>query len=176
MATRKTTKPTTEEVETKITEAVQPAAEEVTPAATADEVVDGEVIGGETEETAEEAPMQTSGETVTVCSNYPRDLKFMVPDNSGRQVAIVIKGNATNLRGKEKGIIPIGGYGVTTGVPKDAWEWILKHRPDDEFIKKGLVFATTAAKARAAAKERADLRHGYEPADTKKANSRPYNG
>lgn len=169
---RKSTKTTTDELEAKNTEMVQ----EVISSATADEVVDGEVIGGETEETVEEAPAQTSGDTVTVCSNYPRDLKFMVPDNFGRQVAVVIKGNATNLRGKEKGIIPIGGYGVTTGVPKDAWEWILKHRPDDEFIKKGLVFATTAAKARAAAKERAELRHGFEPADTKKANSRPYNG
>lgn len=169
---RKSTKTTTDELEAKNTEMVQ----EVISSATADEVVDGEVIGGETEETAEEAPVQTSGDTVTVCSNYPRDLKFMVPDNFGRQVAVVIKGNATNLRGKEKGIIPIGGYGVTTGVPKDAWEWILKHRPDDEFIKKGLVFATTAAKARAAAKERAELRHGFEPADTKKANSRPYKG
>lgn len=169
---RKSTKTTTDELESKNTEMVQ----EVISSATADEVVDGEVIGGETEETAEEAPVQTSGDTVTVCSNYPRDLKFMVPDNFGRQVAVVIKGNATNLRGKEKGIIPIGGYGVTTGVPKDAWEWILKHRPDDEFIKKGLVFATTAAKARAAAKERAELRHGFEPADTKKANSRPYKG
>lgn len=175
MATKRTSKPTTDEVENKTTETTQEA-EKVTSTATTDEVVDGEVIGGETEETVEEAPIQTSGETVTVCSNYPRDLKFMVPDNSGRQVAIVIKGNATNLRGKEKGIIPIGGYGVTTGVPKDTWEWILKHRPDDEFIKKGLVFATTAAKARAAAKERAELRHGFEPADTKKANSRPYNG
>lgn len=169
---RKSTKTTTDELEAKNTEMVQ----EVISSATADEVVDGEVIGGETEETAEEAPVQTSGDTVTVCSNYPRDLKFMVPDNFGRQVAVVIKGNATNLRGKEKGIIPIGGYGVTTCVPKDAWEWILKHRPDDEFIKKGLVFATTAAKARAAAKERAELRHGFEPADTKKANSRPYKG
>ena len=169
---RKSTKTTTDELEARNTEMVQ----EVISSATADEVVDGEVIGGETEETAEEAPVQTSGDTVTVCSNYPRDLKFMVPDNFGRQVAVVIKGNATNLRGKEKGIIPIGGYGVTTGVPKDAWEWILKHRPDDEFIKKGLVFATTAAKARAAAKERAELRHGFEPADTKKANSRPYKG
>lgn len=169
---RKSTKTTTDELEAKNTEMVQ----EVISSATADEVVDGEVIGGETEETAEEAPVQTSGDTVTVCSNYPRDLKFMVPDNFGRQVAVVIKGNATNLRGKEKGIIPIGGYGVTTGVPKDAWEWILKHRPDDEFIKKGLVFATTAAKARATAKERAELRHGFEPADTKKANSRPYKG
>ena len=91
MATKRTSKPTTDEVENKTTETAQEA-EKVTSTATADEVVDGEVIGGETEETVEEAPMQTSGETLTVCSNYPRDLKFMVPDNSGRQVAIVIKG------------------------------------------------------------------------------------
>lgn len=160
----------------KITKPVtKPAEVETAALLDAEAVVDGEVIGGVTETTADEAPLQTTGETVVICSNFPRDLKIMVPDNHGHQVPIVIKGNAVNLRGKDKGIIPIGGYGVTTGVPKEAWEWIKKHRPDDEFIKQGLVFATTATQARAAAKERADLRHGFEPVDPKKTGkSQPY--
>ena len=47
MATKRTSKPTTDEVENKTTETTQEA-EKVTSTATTDEVVDGEVIGGET--------------------------------------------------------------------------------------------------------------------------------
>lgn len=140
-------------------------------------VKDGDVIGGVSEKQVQEQPKQVTGETVVVCLNYPRDLKFMVPNKNGLMEPIVIRGNATNLKGKDKGIIPIGAYGITTGVPKDAWEWILKHRPDDEVIKKGLMFASTPDKARDAVRERQGLRHGYEPVSPdKEPQSQPYHG
>ncbi len=129
------------------------------------EVSDGDVIGGTAEEIV---TAKNEGDTVCVCSNYPFDIKYRVPDASGRYRDIVFKGNASNLRGKEKGILPIGAYGVTTNVPREAWDWILKHRPDEPAIKNGNLFATSASKARAAAEERKDVRHGYEPIEPKK--------
>lgn len=140
-----------------------------------EEVKTGDVVGGVNDTSVvKESPITTEGETVVVCSNYPRDLKFMVPDSRGKYQPIVIKGNAVNLVGRDKGIIPIGAYGITTGVPKDAWDWVMKNRPDDEFLKRGLVFASTPANARKEAEERSNLRHGYEPINPSRAgNSAP---
>lgn len=135
-----------------------------------EEVKTGDVVGIEPETPA----VEVANDTVTICSNYPRDLKYMVPDRNGHMVAITIKGNASHLVGKASGILPVGAYGITTGVPKEAWEWIVAHRPDDKLIKNGLVFAAATKTAKAAAKERSGLRNGYEPLDMKKSsNSRP---
>lgn len=137
------------------------------------DVQNGDVVGGTAEEVVAD-PISTESDTVTICSNYPRDIKFNVPDNHNRMRPIVIRGNSGNIRGKESGIIPIGAYGITTGVPREAWEYIQKNYKDAPYIIKGLMFATTANKARAAAKERTALRHGYEPIDPNKAtNSKP---
>nr|DAO54773.1 MAG TPA: hypothetical protein [Caudoviricetes sp.] len=142
-----------------------------------DTIKNGDVIGGVSGKRVTMKPMQTTGDTVTVCLNYPRDIKFYIPNNSGNKTAVVFHGNATNLRGKDKGIIPVGAYGVTMGVPREAWEWIKAHYPDNDLIKQGLLFEASSRNVRAEAEERVDLRHGFEPIDPKEAhNSEPYKG
>lgn len=136
--------------------------------ATVDRTVkNGDVIGGVSEKRVNTKPMQTTGDTVTVCLNYPRNMKFYVPDKNGNKRAIVFNGNATNLVGKDRGILPIGAYGVTLGVPREAWEWIKTHYQNMELIKKGLLFVSETRDVRREAEERVDLRHGFEPVDPK---------
>ena len=127
----------------------------------------GDVI--DTTETFEEV----KNDTVVVCSNFPRDIIYVVKDNSGHDVEIRIKGNSANLRGKGSGILPIGAYGITANVPAGAWEQIKQKYCDDARIKQGLIFASTPNKARKEAKERKDLRNGFEPIDPKQTKVKP---
>ena len=94
-------------------------------------------------------------------------MKFYVPDKNGNKRAIVFNGNATNLVGKDRGILPIGAYGVTLGVPREAWEWVKTHYQNMELIKNGLLFVSETRNVRREAEERVDLRHGFEPVDPK---------
>lgn len=127
------------------------------------EVTDGEIIA------AAEVEKPAKSDTVCVCLNFPFDVKYMVPDNSGKMVEIVFKGNGTALKGLPKGVLPAGGaYGITTDVPREAWEYIVKHRPKDPLILKGNLFSCSAKQARAAIAERNAVRHGFEPINTKK--------
>lgn len=137
-------------------------------------IQDGEVINAVSTKKAKTQPIEEAGETVVICSNYPHDIKYRVPDKTGRMHEFVFHGNAVNLRGKDKGVLPVGAFGITTGVPKDAWEWIKEHRPDDELIKKGYIFASTEADARSAVMERAGMRNGYEPIDPAAGNTTEY--
>lgn len=130
-------------------------------------LMDGDVI--DTTEAVEEI----KNDTVMVCSNFPRDIIFEVEDNNGKTREIHIKGNATNLRGKSAGILPIGAYGITANIPAEAWEKVLVKYRDDSRLKNGLIFASTPSKARKEAKERKDLRNGFEPIDPKKITTEP---
>ena len=123
---------------------------------------------------AEDFDVPEQNDTVTVCSNFPRDIKFKVIDNRGQEQTILIKGNASNLRGLGAGILPIGAYGITTNVPRGAWEQIATVFKDDARFKNGLIFATEQKYARCEAKERKGLRNGYEPIDpTKLQKTKP---
>lgn len=115
-------------------------------------------------------------DTVTVCSNFPRDITFEVKDRAGRTVEILIKGNSGHLRGKAAGVLPLGAYGITMNVPKEAWEQIVSVYKDDARFKQGLIFATKASNARAEAKERKALRNGYEPIDEKQTKVKANEG
>ena len=115
-------------------------------------------------------------DTVTVCSNFPRDITFEVKDRAGRTVENLIKGNSGHLRGKAAGVLPLGAYGITMNVPKEAWEQIASIYKEDARIKKGLIFATKASNARAEAKERKALRNGYEPIDEKQTKVKANEG
>jgi hypothetical protein len=115
----------------------------------------------------DEAEEIVKNDTVTVCSNFPRDVIFVAKDNAGKDVEILIRGNSGNLRGKAAGVLPLGAYGITMNVPKEAWEQIASLYKDDARFKRGLIFATTANKARGEAKERKALRNGFEPIDAK---------
>ena len=116
---------------------------------------------------ADEVEEVVKNDAVTVCSNFPRDVVFTATDNAGKTVDILIRGNGGFLRGKGAGVLPVGAYGITTNVPKEAWEQISTIYKDDARFKQGLIFATTANKARSEAKERKALRNGFEPIEAK---------
>lgn len=123
--------------------------------------------------TVSETVTKTESDTVTVCLNFPHNVRFMVPDNSGKMQKVVFNGNGNKLRGEPRGVLPVGKYGLTFGVDRVAWEWIAKHHKDNELIKNGFLFAATAATAKAATKERAGLRTGLEPINPKNSHSQP---
>lgn len=125
---------------------------------------------------ADELDELERNDTVTVCSNFPRDITFEVKDRAGRTVEILIKGNSGHLRGKAAGVLPLGAYGITMNVPKEAWEQIASIYKDDARFKQGLIFATKASNARAEAKERKALRNGYEPVDEKQTKVKANEG
>ena len=125
---------------------------------------------------ADELDELERNDTVTVCSNFPRDITFEVKDRAGRTVEILIKGNSGHLRGKAAGVLPMGAYGITMNVPKEAWEQIVSVYKDDARFKQGLIFATKASNARAEAKERKALRNGYEPIDEKQTKVKANEG
>jgi hypothetical protein len=116
---------------------------------------------------ADEVEEVVKNDTVTVCSNFPRDVVFTATDNAGKTVDILIRGNGGFLRGKGAGVLSIGAYGITMNVPKEAWKQISTIYKDDARFKDGLIFATTANKARSEAKERKALRNGFEPIEAK---------
>lgn len=118
--------------------------------------------------TAPETVQATKADTVMVALNRTTGIMFPMPD--GRKV--LIEGNAASLRGKEKGVLPVGAFGLTR-VNADDWAYIEKtYGPHMEIFKSGLIFAQ-ARKADAVdeADERAELRHGLEPVDVAKAQT-----
>ena len=126
--------------------------------------------------TAPETAQATKTDTVMVALNRTTGITFPMPD--GRKV--LIEGNAAGLRGKEKGVLPVGVFGLTK-VNADDWAYIEKtYAPHMEIFKSGLIFAQ-ARKADAVdeADERAELRHGLEPVDVEndpKARTEPLTG
>ena len=123
--------------------------------------------------TAPETTQATKTDTVMVALNRTTGITFPMPD--GRKV--LIEGNAASLRGKEKGVLPVGAFGLTR-VNADDWAYIEKtYGPHMEIFKSGRIFAQ-ARKADAVdeADERAELRNGLEPVDVEndpKAQTEP---
>lgn len=119
------------------------------------------------------APIQ-SPSTVFVAMNYPHNVKFTVPDRDGMMCEIELQGNATELRGKKMGILPVGAYGITE-IDAGAWGYIKAKYAGLPLIRSGLIFATERSEryAQAAAAERKDVRNGYEPVDPKKVTTKP---
>jgi flagellar biosynthesis GTPase FlhF len=108
-----------------------------------------------------------TSDTVTLCLNYPQDLELAIPTSKGTIERIILRGNNTHLRGKEKGINPVGAYGVTPNVPRAAWEWFCKNYPEFWLIKEHLLFCATKDdkySVEAETDERKALRNGFEPA------------
>ena len=87
--------------------------------------------------TAPETTQATKTDTVMVALNRTTGITFPMPD--GRKV--LIEGNAASLRGKEKGVLPVGAFGLTR-VNADDWAYIEKtYGPHMEIFKSGLIFA-----------------------------------
>ena len=139
-----------------------------------EEVVETEMLKNGDVIDTEEPIEEIKNDTVTVCANIPRDCIFEAIDNRGKVQKIRIYGNAGKLRGKEAGVLPVGAFGVTWNVPAKAWEQIKRNFADDPRFKNGLIFATTAGKARKEAVERKDLRKGFEPIDPKKVKTEKF--
>lgn len=98
-------------------------------------------------------------ETVLVCLKHPQGIKFNLPDKR----SVVVKGNAEDLRGKVTGILPGGGFGMTS-VYKDDWEYIKKTYGGMNIFKTGLIFASAdASSARDQAKDHNEVQSGLEP-------------
>ncbi|MBD5417358.1 MAG: hypothetical protein HDR50_06810 [Desulfovibrio sp.] len=106
---------------------------------------------------------------VAVALNRATGIQFSMPD--GRKV--VINGNAAHLRGKEKGVLPVGAFGLTM-VPATDWEYIKKTYGGMEIFQHGLIFAAERkADAVDEAAEKAELRHGIEPIDPENTTTKP---
>lgn len=113
------------------------------------------------------ATTQATDNSVYVALNRPLAIQFTMPD--GRKV--VIAGNADHLRGQEKGVLPVGGYGLTRVATAD-WEYIEKTYGGMEIFKNGLIFAhEKKGFAKAEAEERSELRNGLEPVEIKKGTA-----
>ena len=105
-------------------------------------------------------PVETD-DTVCVALNRPLGVYFRMPD--GRKVTL--NGNGAPLIGKEKGVLPVGAYGLTV-IKKSDWEYILKTYGNGKLFKNGLLFATSSrAESEKEADSRDDLRNGLEPVD-----------
>jgi len=133
-------------------------------------------------------PVSTAGDTVTVGCKLPNGLvlhldemiPYRIPLPGGGSVTeersrrlpdtFTLNGSAIDLAGiAETGTVPhliVGGYGITTGIPRDFWErWLAANR-DSEIVKKEMIIAAgNEMSARSMAVERAKIRTGMEPID-----------
>ena len=111
--------------------------------------------------------------TVTVGLNHPVGLKFRVLDKYGVEQVVEIAGNATGLRGLEKGILPAAGaYGLTPNVPAELWEAVKAKYRHMAIFRNGLIFAVGDNRsAKSEAKNRASLRNGAEPIEPKQTTT-----
>ena len=106
-------------------------------------------------------PSAGAGRTVVVALNRAQGLDFPMPD--GRIVSIA--GSNAGLRGQMTGVLPIGEFGLTEIAEQD-WLYIQKTWGEWKLFKNGLIFAQSKqADAKAEAKEKAELRNGFEPID-----------
>ena len=127
-----------------------------------------------TASTAKAAPQtiqpSAGGRTVVVALNRVQGIDYPMPD--GRVVSIA--GNAVGLRGQEMGVLPLGAYGLTE-IREDDWLYIEKMWGQTPLFKNGLIFASTKGEkdAKAEAKNREDLRNGFEPVDPDRSATKP---
>lgn len=126
----------------------------------------------EADTATEQAARGKGTATVTVALNRATGILFPLP--GGRKA--LVNGNAAHLRGKEKGVLPVGGFGLTTIAAED-WEFIKKTYGGMEIFEHGLIFAAERpSDARDEADEKAELRHGIEPVDPEHTATTPNEG
>lgn len=106
---------------------------------------------------------------VAVALNRATGIQFALPDGH----KVLVNGHAAGLRGKEKGVLPVGAFGLTM-VPAADWEYIKKTYGGMEIFQHGLIFAAERkADAADEAAEKAELRHGLEPVDPENTATKP---
>jgi hypothetical protein len=111
--------------------------------------------------TAQGKNQTNSTATVTVGCKLPHGLILDLTEPGKPQ-------RRYRIRGKNSATV-IGGYGITEGVPRDLWEeWVKRHAALD-IVRKEFVFALAdTASTRDKAKERAELKTGFEEIDPTK--------
>lgn len=121
------------------------------------------------------APSRKYQGRVTVFYNSPRSIIFSVLDSHGVEQKLLINGNATNLRGLPKGILPAAGtFGRTPDVDGGLWEAVETKYAKMPAFRNGLIFAvSTEDAAKSELNDRRGLRNGYEPIDPKRARTEP---
>jgi hypothetical protein len=103
---------------------------------------------------------QAKSDTVVVGLCLPRGISFKLPGK-----ILTLNGNGSSLVGKDKGTLPVGGFGLTS-VAKEDWEYIKKKFSSLAVFKSGLIFSTdTMSSAENEAKNREKVRSGYEPVE-----------
>lgn len=118
----------------------------------------------ETKNNAPAIVTDKKNEYVIVCLKHPHGIKFKLGNNRH----VTIQGNATYLKDKTTGVLPEGGFGMTT-ILKEDWEAIKNTYSTMSIFKSGLIFASAdTASALAQAKEHDELKSGFEPVDIKK--------
>lgn len=118
----------------------------------------------ETENNAPAVITESKNTYVIVCLKHPHGIKFKLGNNRH----VTIQGNATHLKDKTTGVLPEGGFGMTT-ILKEDWEAIKNTYSTMSIFKSGLIFASAdTASAQAQAKEHDELKSGFEPVDIKK--------
>lgn len=112
---------------------------------------------------AVEKTATTVSNSVIVALNNPAGITF---DLSGNR-RVTLNGNAENLRGLDKGHIPVGRFGYST-ISRADWNEIREKYGTMRVFRHGLCFAAdTLHDAEAEAMEKQDTRHGREPVDPK---------
>lgn len=135
----------------------------------------------------EPAPVSRASDTVTVGCKLPNGLilqNFRMEDyqdqvmgggtrTAQRSVRLEetyrVCGSSIDIAKMALGEVPnlvIGGYGITSGVPREFWEEWERTNKNTPLVRNGLIFAMPDdARARARAAEGAKLRTGLEPID-----------
>lgn len=129
-----------------------------------DDKVTAKNTPAETENNAPAVITESKNTHVIVCLKHPHGIKFKLGNNRH----VTIQGNATHLKDKTTGVLPDGGFGMTT-ILKEDWEAIKNTYGTMSIFKSGLIFASAdTASAQAQAKEHDELKSGFEPVDVKK--------
>lgn len=101
---------------------------------------------------------------VYVYLNHPTGIQFDIARNGGQKYRLLINGNAMALRGKDKGILPRGAYGMTR-IERDEWETIKRKYGSMRIFKTGLIFISDDRDyGDDRARDQAELESGFEPA------------
>lgn len=128
-----------------------------------------------------------TGDTVTVGCKLPNGLTLRVfdwhsyeePNSGGKMRKIArqrveagehtLNGNVFSMEALQSGDIThrvAGGFGITTGVPRDFWDLWMEQNKGTQIVREGLVFAYESEQgAVSKAREYEGLRSGLEPID-----------
>lgn len=123
----------------------------------------------------------TTGATVTVALKHPNGIVIQAQEQGeahepvmgggtrpikvwrGTGKQYVINGSAAP-HGETPKCLVVGGYAMTSGIPKDVWENWKETHADSPLLQSGLIFAhENAGHSEGHAKSGADLRSGLEP-------------